>query len=87
MEASLVKEGVLAGLADERLVKAMMATQAQPEVDWTLEALAGLAAMSRSRFAKHFLDTVGATAMDCLCSRVCAPHRGFAHALGYKTRR
>jgi AraC-like DNA-binding protein len=66
VEASLVKEGVLAGLADERLVKAMMAMHAQPEEAWTLETLAGLAAMSRSRFAKHFLDTVGATAMDYL---------------------
>ncbi|MEI8171512.1 MAG: helix-turn-helix transcriptional regulator, partial [Rhodoferax sp.] len=31
-----------------------------------LETLAGVAAMSRSRFAKQFLDVVGATAMDYL---------------------
>lgn len=66
VEASLVKEGVLAGLADERLAKSMMAMHARPEEAWTLETLAGVAAMSRSRFAKHFLDTVGATAMDYL---------------------
>ena len=66
VEARLVKDGVLAGLADERLFKAMMAMHAQPEVAWTLEGLAGVAAMSRSRFAKHFLDTIGMTAMDYL---------------------
>jgi len=66
VEASLVKEGVLAGLADERLAKAMMAMHARPDETWTLETLAGLAAMSRSRFAKHFLDVVGTTAMDYL---------------------
>ena len=66
VEASLVKEGVLAGLADERLAKAMMAMHARPEEVWTLETLAGVAAMSRSRFAKHFLEIVGATAMDYL---------------------
>ena len=66
VEASLVKEGVLAGLADERLSKAMMGMHARPEEAWTLETLARVAAMSRSRFAKHFLDTVGTTAMDYL---------------------
>jgi AraC-like DNA-binding protein len=66
VEASLVKKGVLAGLADERVAKAMMVMHSQPEHAWTLEALAGVAAMSRSRFAKHFLDTVGTTVMDYL---------------------
>ncbi len=66
VEASLVQEGVLAGLADERLAKAMMAMQLRPDEAWTLETLAVAAAMSRSRFAKHFLETVGVTAMDYL---------------------
>ncbi|MEI8171846.1 MAG: hypothetical protein WCG50_19390 [Rhodoferax sp.] len=50
---------MLAELADERLAKAMMAMHARPEAAWTLETLAGVATMSRSRFAKHFLDIVG----------------------------
>ena len=66
VETRLVKQGVLAGLADERLAKSMMAMHAEPEAAWTLESLAGVAAMSRSRFASHFLDVVGATAMDYL---------------------
>ena len=66
VEAKLVKEGVLAGLADERLSKAMMAMHARPEAVWTLDSLADAAAMSRSRFAKHFLHIVGTTAMDYL---------------------
>ena len=66
VETRLVKQGVLAGLADERLAKSRMAMHAEPEAAWTLESLAGVAAMSRSRFASHFLDVVGATAMDYL---------------------
>lgn len=33
---------------------------------WTLEQLADLAAMSRARFAAHFLAVMGQTAMDYL---------------------
>jgi hypothetical protein len=40
LDAKLVKGGVLAGLADDRLAPALMAMQAQPERDWSLEDLA-----------------------------------------------
>lgn len=66
VDAKLVKAGVLAGLADERLAAPLMAMQSQPERDWSLEGLAALAAMSRARFAAHFRATVGATPLDYL---------------------
>jgi AraC-like DNA-binding protein len=66
IDAKLVQVGVLAGLTDERLAKALMAMQAHPEQDWTLETLAETATMSRARFAAHFRETVGSTALDYL---------------------
>jgi hypothetical protein len=73
VEASLVKDGVLAGLADERLAKAIMAVHAQPEAAWTLETLAGVAAAHTSKvdviFVKLFRrDWLTIGAKRCCCS-------------------
>jgi len=53
--------GLLAGLADPNLVRAINAMHEQPQNSWTLENLAQTANMSRARFATRFRDTVGVT--------------------------
>ena len=53
-ERQPVVTGVLAGLADPRLAKALTAMHEAPKKSWTLEDLAGIAGMSRTRFAEHF---------------------------------
>lgn len=53
--------GLLAGLADARLMKAINAMHAEPARAWSLEELAAAAGMSRARFANHFRDVVGIT--------------------------
>lgn len=53
--------GLLAGLADRRLAKALVAMHEQPARDWSLSELAAQAGMSRARFAANFRQTVGTT--------------------------
>jgi AraC-like DNA-binding protein len=62
----VLKRGVLNGLGDPRLSKAMAAMQKRPEHSWTLNELAHLAGMSRPRFAAHFREVVGMTPFDYL---------------------
>lgn len=59
-------EGVLAGLADTRLRRALAAMHAEPARAWTLDALGRVAGMSRTAFAEAFHARVGSTAMDYL---------------------
>lgn len=59
IEHRLVNSGVMAGLADARLAKAMSALHAEPAQAWNLNSMAALAGMSRARFAAHFKRTVG----------------------------
>lgn len=61
MEASLIDQGVLAGLGDPRLSKALDAIHQQPGEAWSLQTLADVSGMSRSRFSARFLDVVGVT--------------------------
>lgn len=53
--------GLLAGLADKRLVSALTAMHQNAREDWTVQKLADLAGMSRARFAVHFRRTMGVT--------------------------
>lgn len=62
----LVDGGVMAGLADPRLAKTISALHADPARTWNLDAMAGLAGMSRARFAAHFTRTVGIPPGDYL---------------------
>ena len=62
----LLHGGVLNGLADARISKAITAMHERPEHAWTLESLAELAGMSRPRFAAHFREVVGTTPFDYL---------------------
>jgi AraC-like DNA-binding protein len=66
LNARLVDSGVLLGLADERLGKAIEAMHKHPETAWSLEQLAQYAGMSRARFAAHFREVVGMTPFDYL---------------------
>ncbi len=56
----------LAGLRDQYVGRALMALHANPARDWTLEALAAEAALSRSAFAERFAQFVGQPAMQYL---------------------
>ncbi len=61
MEERMIASGTLAGLADSKLEKALVAIHNQPEGRWTLERLAERSGMSRARFAAHFHQVVGST--------------------------
>ena len=56
--------GLLNGLADPRLARALTAVHARPGEPWTLERLAAEAGMSRSRFAESFREALGTTPAD-----------------------
>lgn len=64
VDHDLMDKGMLAGLANPRLSPAIMAINAAPEKNWTLESLAALSAMSRSKFAELFREQMGQTAGD-----------------------
>ncbi len=66
IETSVVNGGVMAGLADPQLAKAINAMHEKPEHDWTLEELASKAGMSRARFASHFRKVTDLTPLDYL---------------------
>lgn len=66
MDQKRLQIGLLAGLADPKLAKAINAMHEQPAHAWTLELLAGLAGMSRARFAAHFRETMGMTPLAYL---------------------
>lgn len=56
--------GLLAGLSDVKLSRALTAVHENPSGLWSLERLADIAGMSRARFAAHFRQIVGMTVMD-----------------------
>lgn len=95
MQTGVAASGTLAGLADARLAKALVAVHAAPGADWTLERLAAEAGMSRARFAAHFHAVVGLTPGDYLAAwrvsvaqtllRKGRPVGVVAQAVGYRT--
>lgn len=68
MAQGAAEQGMLASLAHPQLRHALTAMHAAPADHWTLEALAAVAGMSRTRFAETFRDTVGATPADYLAA-------------------
>jgi AraC-like DNA-binding protein len=66
MDARLVDSGLLIGLSDSRLGRAIEVMHKHPEISWSLEQLAQRAGMSRARFAAHFRRVVGMTPFDYL---------------------
>lgn len=59
MDENMLEFGLIAGLSDNRLCKAINAIHCNPSQHWTLKELAEYAGMSRSRFATHFREIVG----------------------------
>ncbi len=68
LDQGLTQGGTLAGLADPRLAKALTAVHENPVRTWELAEMAGLAGMSRARFAVHFREVTGDTPADYLAS-------------------
>jgi AraC-like DNA-binding protein len=66
MNTHLIDSGILMGLSDSRLGKAIEGMHKHPETSWSLEELAQSAGMSRARFAAHFRKVVGMTPFDYL---------------------
>jgi AraC-like DNA-binding protein len=66
MNTHLIDSGILMGLSDLRLGKAIEAMHKHPETFWSLEELAQRAGMSRARFAAYFRQVVGMTPFDYL---------------------
>lgn len=76
VDHGITRGGLLAGLADTRLAKVLIAIQEEPARNWQLSDMAALAGMSRARFALHFRTTVGDTPMGYLASwRIMAAQR------------
>ncbi len=59
IEAGSTQPGILAGLSDQRLSRAIVAMHDRPGQAWRNEDLALLSGMSLSRFAETFLAEVG----------------------------
>jgi AraC-like DNA-binding protein len=53
--------GLLSGLADQRIARALVAMHTTPEMAWSLEAMADVAGMSRTAFANRFRDVMSHT--------------------------
>lgn len=68
LDQGLTQGGTLAGLADPRLAKALVAVHEDASRPWELADMARLAGMSRARFAVHFREVVGDTPADYLAS-------------------
>lgn len=66
MDQQRIDHGLLAGLSNPRLAKAINALHADPARAWRLEDLAAVASMSRARFAARFRETVGIAPMAYL---------------------
>lgn len=62
-----LRPGLIAGLSDPRLARALAAIHDAPGQAWTLERMAAAAAMSRTAFAERFRERVGQTPADYLC--------------------
>ena len=64
LDNQMVQGGVLAALTHPQLSKVIASIHGAPEQSWTVDSLADVAAMSRSKFATLFRETVGTTPND-----------------------
>lgn len=60
-QAAGVSSGLVMGLSDPRLARALVALHAAPQDDWTLARMAAKAGMSRSAFAEAFKSVTDTT--------------------------
>lgn len=68
IDGGRVEQGVLAGLADARLCRALVAMHEDIARPWSLPLLAQYAGQSRTQFANHFKRVVGITPGEYLTS-------------------
>lgn len=68
MASQTLATGMMAGLADLRLAKAVTLMHDQPARAWTIAELAAAASMSRASFAARFHKVVGITPAEYLAS-------------------
>ncbi|MFT5588750.1 MAG: AraC-like DNA-binding protein [Bradyrhizobium sp.] len=68
LDQGLTQGGTLAGLADNRLAKALIDIHADPARAWQLADMAATAGMSRARFAVRFREVTGGTPADYLAT-------------------
>lgn len=61
-----IASGMMAGLANPRLSRALTSMHNEPGRNWSVADLASLATMSRASFAAHFRQTLGITPADYL---------------------
>jgi AraC-like DNA-binding protein len=61
-----IQTGLITGLSDPRLARALVAVHEAPGDAWSLERMAACAGMSRTAFANVFRDVVGQTPADYL---------------------
>ena len=61
-----IASGLIVGLADPRLAKALIALHRSPSEDWSLPRMAAAAGMSRSAFAASFKEATGTTPAEYL---------------------
>ncbi|MGN5129734.1 cupin domain-containing protein [Aeromonas hydrophila] len=66
VEKGLCQQGMLAGLSDPRLARAIAAMHSRSEEGWTVATLAQEAGMSRARFAAHFQAQTGLSPLGYL---------------------
>lgn len=61
-----IKEGMMAGLSHPQISKVLSKIHDEPEKNWSLTDMASICAMSRSKFAEVFKETIGQTPADYL---------------------
>lgn len=78
--------GLLSGLADPRIARAVVAIHSRPKSHWTLEALAEEAGMSRTAFANTFREVMRKTPGKYLSAiRLAIARRAVQSGKGLKT--
>jgi AraC-like DNA-binding protein len=88
-----IQPGLITGLSDPRLARALVAMHEAPGEAWPLERMAECAGMSRTVFATTFKQVLGQTPADYLTDwrimlaqsrlRAGQPIKALAHELGY----
>lgn len=81
-DAAGVSHGLMRGLSDARLARALVALHQTPQEDWTLPRMAAIAGLSRSAFAAVFKEVMQTTPasylLDWRLSLACAQLRAGA---------
>lgn len=72
VDSGVILQGVLSAMTHERLAPVIEAIHSEPERQWTVEDLADIAYLSRSKFAALFKETVGQSPNNYLTEvRIC----------------